>query len=382
MRIVIDALGINQPGGGRTAILNTIKALPQVAPDVQFIVYLSRFEPDLANLPQVHQRIIRTSNRFLARLSLMGVLPYVTRREGVDLVHFTKNLAAGFLSCPQIITIFDLTAVRYPETQNKIDAFFWRWIEPISLKHANKIIAISADVAHDLVELYGIDQQRIHVIRLAPEDRFRLPVEPMAIERVRQTYQLPKDYVLFLGILAKKKNLKTLIHSMDLLRERGTDYHLVIAGRRYSQSDASNELGLIEALGLRDVVHYIGPVADEDLPPLYAGASAYLLPSLHEGFGIPCWEAMAVGVPVIASKRGALSEVVSDAGILIDDPLDTKAWADAICQVTQDRLLRATLIERGYRRIADRTWQTVASETFEVYQAVCESQQSRNGSSA
>jgi glycosyltransferase involved in cell wall biosynthesis len=375
MRVVIEALGISQPGGGRTAILNTIKALTQVAPDAQFIVYLSRFEPDLANLPQLQQRIIRTSNRFLARLNLMWVLPNVTRREGVDLVHFTKNLAVGFISCPHIITVLDLTALRYPETQNRIDAFYWRWIEPISLKLANKIIAISADVAHDLVELYGISQQRIHIIRLAPDDRFRSPVEPTAIERVRKAYQLPKDYVLFLGILAKKKNLKTLIQSMGLLCERGADYHLVIAGRRYLQSDASYELGLIETMGLQKVVHYIGPVADEDLPPLYAAAGAYLLPSLHEGFGIPCWEAMAVGVPVVASKRGALPEVVGDAGILIDDPLNAKAWADAICQVTQDKLLKATLIERGYRRVTERTWQTVASETFEVYQAVCESQQ-------
>jgi glycosyltransferase involved in cell wall biosynthesis len=374
MRIVIEALGISQPGGGRTAILNTIKALSQVAPDAQFIVYLSRFESDLANLPQLQQRIIRTSNRFLARLNLMWVLPFVTRREKVDLVHFTKNLAVGFISCPHIITVLDLTALRYPETQNKIDVVYWRWIEPISLKHANKIIAISADVECDLVELYGIPQQRVRVIRLAPDDRFRAPVEPTVIERVRQAYQLPKDYVLFLGILAKKKNLKTLIHSMDLLRERGDNYHLVIAGRRYSQSDASDELGLIETLGLQKMVHYIGPVADEDLPPLYAGAGAYLIPSLHEGFGIPCWEAMAVGVPVVASKRGALPEVVGDAGMLIDDPLDAKAWADAIHQVTQNRTLRTTLIERGHRRVADRTWQTVASETFQVYQAVYESQ--------
>lgn len=382
MRIIIEALGISQPGGGRTAILNTIKALPQVAKDAQFIVYLSRFEPDLANLPQIQQRIIRTSNRFLARLNLMLVLPRITRREKVDLVHFTKNLATGFIACPHIITVHDLTALRYPETQNIIDAVYWRWIEPIFLKHANKIIAVSADTAHDLSELYGIPQQGVSIIRWAPDDRFRSPVELQDIERVRKFFQLPKNYVLFLGILAKKKNLKTLIHCMDLLRERGIDCHLVIAGRRYFQSDASDELALIGTLGLQKVVQYIGPVVDEDLPPLYAAASAYLLPSLHEGFGIPCWEAMAVGVPVIASKRGALSEVVGDAGVLIEDPLDVKAWADAIYKVTQDKDLRATLIGRGYQRIADRTWHTVASETFDVYREVAESQRRENERSA
>ena len=73
---------------------------------------------------------------------------------------------------------------------------------------------------------------------------------------------------------------------------------------------------------------------------LYTAAGVYVLPSLHEGFGIPCWEAMAMGVPVIASKRGALPEVVGDAGLLIDDPLDAREWADAICQVSKDQILR------------------------------------------
>ena len=207
MRILIEALGISQPGGGRTATLNMIKSLPKVAPDVEFIVYLSRFEPGLANFPRMQQRIIRTSNRFLARLNLMLVLPFVTRCEDVDLVHFTKNLAVGFIASPHIITVFDLTTLRYPETQNKIDVAYWRWIEPISLKHAKKIIAIAEDVARDLEDLYGISQKRIQVIRLAPDNRFKSKVNPLDIERVRRNYRLPQKYVLFLGILAKKKNL-------------------------------------------------------------------------------------------------------------------------------------------------------------------------------
>jgi glycosyltransferase involved in cell wall biosynthesis len=377
MRLIIEALGINQPGGVRTGILNTIIALPQVAPDIQFIVYLSSFEPGLANFPQIQQRIIRTSNRFLARLNLMVVLPYVTRHERVDLVHFTKNLATWFNACPNIITVHDLTTLLYPGTQSEIDVAYWRWIEPLSLKNANKVITVSADTGRDLTKLYGIPRENIRIIRWAPDDRFRYPVEHTAIERVRKVHQLPEEYVLFLGILAKKKNLRTLILTMELLRNQGRDYHLVIAGRRYLQSNASYELGLIETLGLQSVIHTIGPVADEDLPALYAAASAYVLPSLHEGFGIPCWEAMAIGLPVIASRRGALPEVIGDAGVLVDDPLDVRAWADAINRVIQDKSLRAKLIEQGHCRIGDRTWKTVASETIDVYQEVSKSQQIR-----
>ena len=374
-RILLEALGINRVGGARTSILNTIKALPQVVPNVEFVVCLSQPEPILASIPQIKQVVVPAPNRFVARLKLWALLPRITRHLNIDLVHFTKNLMVNFLHCPRIVTVLDLTALRFPETQSFLDVIYWRWIEPLHLHKANGIIAISQDTANDLITFYNISPQRIWIVRLAVDDRFLHPVRAEEIQYVRYKYNLPEDYILFVGILAKKKNLGTLLRTIYTMHRIGKNVHLTIVGRFYPQSDASGDLNLIKALGLSDLVHYLGEVPDEDLPALYAGAKAYIMPSLHEGFGIPCLEAMAVGTPVIASRRGALPEVVGEAGILVDDPLNVTEWVEAIQKCLEDEHLRATLIERGYHRVKGRTWQTVAAETFAVYQAVCPSLQ-------
>lgn len=370
-RILLEALGIHRAGGARTATLNTIQMLPHIAPDVQFIVYVSQFESSLAGFPQVKQVVIPASNRFLARMKLWGLLPLAIRRWHIDLVHFMKNLMVGFLHCPCVVTVYDLTTLRLPETQHWIDTIYWRWIEPLHLQRANRIIAISQETAKDLIALYHISPQRVRVVHCAPHDRFRESVDLERIKAVQAKYELPENYILFVGIIARKKNLRTLLYAIDTLYRSGFNLHLVIAGRPYPQSNASDELRLINYLGLPHLVHYLGEIPDEDLPALYAGAKIYVIPSLHEGFGIPCWEAMAVGTPVIASRRGALPEVVGDAGILVDNPLDVMEWVRAIQRCLEDEQLRAQLIERGYQRVRGRTWHTVAAETFAVYQEVC-----------
>ena len=370
-RILLEALGINRVGGARTSILNTIKWLPYVAPNVQFVVYLSQLEDALTGIPQIKQVILPTSNRFIARVKLWMLLPMVTRRLHIDLVHFTKNLVVDWLPCPYIVTVHDLTTLRFPETQPWIDIAYWRWIEPVCLRRSNSIIAVSQDTAEDLIALYRVSPQRVRVIPWAVDDRFLHPIEPERIQFIRSKYKLPSNYILFIGILAKKKNLRTLLYAIHALHQAGYDNHLVIAGRAYPQSDASGELNLISTLRLEHSIHYLGEVPDEDLPALYAGARVFVMPSLHEGFGIPCWEAMAVGTPVVASRRGALPEVVGDAGILVDDPLNVAEWVEAIQRCLEDEQLRARLVERGYQRARGRTWRTVAAETFAVYQEVC-----------
>ncbi len=369
-KIAIEALGISRSGGGRTSIYNTIKALPAVAPDAQFLVYLSEFEADLASQPQITQRIVPIKNRFLARLYLQTRLPGELRQQHVDLVHFTKNLMISGISCARVVTVHDLTTLLYPETQSRIDVAYWRWIEPRHVKQADQIIAVSADAARDLTRIYGIAADQIRVVHWAVGDQYRQAVGLSQIEALRTKYQLPDRYVLFLGILAKKKNLQTLLKAMQNLAKTNFDHHLVIAGRVYSQSDASHELSLIQELGLQEKVHYIGEVADADLPALYAASTIYLLPSVHEGFGIPCWEAMALGIPVIASKRGSLPEVVGEAGLLIENPLDVEEWAMAMQRIVRDQELRNRLSQLGRERGRMRSWQTVALETYAVYQTI------------
>jgi alpha-1,3-rhamnosyl/mannosyltransferase len=153
-----------------------------------------------------------------------------------------------------------------------------------------------------------------------------------------------------------------------MLRERGaTDVSLVMAGRRYRQSEDVDVFEQIRALGLQADVQYIGPVEDADLPGLLAGAQALVYPSLHEGFGIPCLEGMACQVPVVAARSGAIPEVVGDAALLVDDPTDVLLLADALERALTDQNLRQELLARAGVRVRQFSWPQSARQVLALY---------------
>ena len=122
---------------------------------------------------------------------------------------------------------------------------------------------------------------------------------------------------------------------------------------------------------MENVVRFLGPVPEADLPALYAGAAVFVFPSLYEGFGLPVLEAMACGTPVITSNTSSLPEVVGEAGILID-PRDVRALAEAVERVLADERLRAELRAKGVERARQFTWEKTARETLAVYRSVRE----------
>jgi glycosyltransferase involved in cell wall biosynthesis len=366
MRIVIDAVGIDQVGGGRTSILGLLTALFATDPNSDYFLFVSQLEETLACFNNVTQRLVPMRNRFLARLWMQVVLPVFVRRVKADLVHYTKNLATFLIPCKEAITVHDLTTLILQDMHSWVDVFYWRWIEPAMVRAADRIFAVSESTKWDIVNMYGVPMEQVRVVHWAVRSAFRI-VDETEIERARQKYRLPTSFTLFLGILAKKKNLSTLLRSLAMLRAKGMNQRLVIVGRRYRQSDDQGIYSLIDDLGLADHVQFTGAVPDEDLPALYNAAALYVLPSLHEGFGIPCLEAMACGTPVIASRAGALSEVVGDAGWLLNDPLDLQELAEAIEQVLTNSQLREDLIERGLTRVKCFSWEKAAQETLAVY---------------
>ncbi len=369
--VIIDALGIDQVGGVRTGIQNLLRAVFRLEHELRFVVLVSKREPLWEEYHNVRQMIVRTRRRFLLRILLQCQLPIWARRQRAGLVHFTKNLGVFGLSCPYIVTVHDLTTLRLSRHHTYADVAYWRWMEPRTLRGAARVVTVSHDTARDVERFYGISTRQIEVIYWAPHERFAPIRDTLRLEDLRRRYDLPERYILFVGILAKKKNLPTLLKALAELRARMPGApDLVVAGREYPQSADRVSTALVRELALVGNVHFVGAVRDEDLPLFYSGSDLYILPSLHEGFGIPCLEAMACGVPVIVTRAGALPEIVGDAALVVDSPLDTAGLSMAMERLLRDAALREEMIRRGYKRAGSFSWERSAQRMLDIYHSV------------
>jgi glycosyltransferase involved in cell wall biosynthesis len=258
---------------------------------------------------------------------------------------------------------FLLLPGRYPATRR----LYMQGVTRAAVRVADAIITPSQAVRADVIERLGVSAERVVAIPEAAAPHFRPVEDEAALTTVRTKYGLPERYLLSVGSLEPGKNRARLIAAYARLRAEGAAEPIVIAGQpawRYQ-----GDLDLAGRLGLRDSVRFLGYAPDEDLPALYSGASAFVFPSLYEGFGLPVLEAMACGTPVITSNVSATAEVAGDAALLVD-PRDVAALTEAIARVLVDAGLRAGLRARGLERAAQFSWARTARETLLIYETV------------
>lgn len=365
--ILVDATDIDRLSGVRTAVLDLFRAVFAREPGWRYLIMVSQVEPEF-DLPQVRQIVIPVRNRVLERLWIQAVVSYLSIRGAVDLVHFARAMGGFSWRAKNVTTVFDLTTLVHPELHSRTAIWYWRLIAPLHLRAADRVVAISRDVAGDLIELARVPPEKIEIVYCAPQSVFDQPIDAELVQNIIRKYDLPETYLLFVGMLARKKNLLTLIHALHLLKEEmQVAPFLALAGRRYRQSDDSAILGEIESLGMQSSIRYLGPVDTDALRGLYGGAAALVFPSLHEGFGIPCLEAMKCGVPVVAARSGAIPEIVGKAALLVDDPLSDQELADTIRQVLEDRTLRQRLVVEGTNQAALYSWARSADQLLDLY---------------
>lgn len=371
-KVFIDAIGTHQVGGGRTAIHTLLENMLTLDRETKYVVLGSEHEPSWDRFDNVEQRVV-AGGRFAVRLALQRQLPRWARDERAGLVHFTKNLGCLRLPCPYVVTIHDLTTLLLPEQHSFADVAYWRWVEPWTIRKAARVVSVSHTTAADIERFYQVPRTSIEVIGWAAHERFAPVRDAAQLEQLRLRHHLPERFVLFLGILAKKKNLPTLLRALAYLRSTRPDApDLVIVGRGYPQSGDAESVPLVGELGLGENVHFVGAVPDDELPLFYSAADAYVLPSLHEGFGIPCLEAMACGTPVVTTHGGALPEVAGDAAILVEQPMDHAELSAALERVIFDQGFRQDLIARGFRRASEFSWADSARRMLGVYDSVLE----------
>jgi glycosyltransferase involved in cell wall biosynthesis len=279
------------------------------------------------------------------------------------LLHSIDHVSPAWGGWRTVVTLHDLAFVLYPETHTSASRAYYA-ASGESARHAERVIAVSQRTASDAVRLLGVDPARVRVVHEAAGPAFsprpRELLEPLAR---RLGFDTLRPYVLFVGTLEPRKNVPVLLDALAMVR-RELDVQLVLAGARGWLDEPIYAAHTRSGVG--SAAQFLGPLAEDDLAVLYSHASALLLPSLYEGFGLPVLEAMACGAPVVCSNVGPLPEVAGDAAILLD-PGDTRAWAQAIARVASDRRLSARLRETGFERARQFTWQETARATREVY---------------
>lgn len=269
-----------------------------------------------------------------------AVLP-ARARDGA-LIYCPANLAP-LADSRNVVVIHDAAALRLPKAYSRTYVAYQRLMLPLVARRARLVITVSEFARTELVEVLGIAPDQVTVIPGGVDERFRPTVDPAPAKRA---YGLERPYALALGTRSARKNISSLEMAARALRERGIEPVLAGGERAYLRdSDTS--------------LRTLGYVSEAHLPALYAGARVLAVPSLHEGFGLPCLEAMASGVPVVAARRGALPETVGDAGLLVDPERDGEL-AEALVAAACDQGLRARLIAAGLRRAAAYPWRRTA----------------------
>jgi glycosyltransferase involved in cell wall biosynthesis len=282
-----------------------------------------------------------------------------------DLFHSTDFVLPPTRSARGLVTVHDLTFLRYPECAHPALRAYLSAAVPRSLARAAHVLADSQATRNDLMELLGVAGERISVLYGGVSPHYRPDGDVQADLAVRRRQGLDRPYILSVGTLEPRKNYARLLQAFARLRQELALPHLLgIAGGRgwlYDEIFAQ-----VERLELADAVRFLGFVADGDLPALYRGADVFVFPSLYEGFGFPPLEAMACGCPVVCSSASSLPEVVGDAALLIN-PLDQDSLADGLRLALSDRELRKHLVTAGQRQAARFDWTRAARQLLDVY---------------
>jgi glycosyltransferase involved in cell wall biosynthesis len=344
-------------------IYRLLEHLPAAAPSWRYTVLVGEGVPPPDPALVIRRSRWRTAHPLRRIIWEQCIQPW--QLGGLDLVHEMAFVAPLVMPRPFVVTVYDLTFIRYPERLTRLRRLYLRTMTGISCRRARRVLAISQSTADDVVRFLGVPRDRIDLALPGVDTRFR-PLPRAEVEAWRQRRGLPDRFLLFVGTLEPRKNLPVLIRAFAALPSADrAGVHLVLAGGGGWMMDDIEQA--IEASGLAGSIHRPGFVPDDELVWWYNAAEAVVYPSVFEGWGMPVTEAMACGRPALVSDVSSLPEAVGETGLRLP-PNDEAAWTAALARCIFDAGWRQEHGERARAYVARFTWAETAAQTVASYQ--------------
>jgi glycosyltransferase involved in cell wall biosynthesis len=374
LRIGVDyTAAVNQTAGIGRYVRSLFQAVADIDHVNQYVLVYAAPNagraPETPDVPNMIGRELRfrerTMNAVWHRLRLPIPVDLVT--GAVDIFHAPDFILPPVRRARRMITVHDLAFLIHPECADERLRSFLEQTVPRSAERADFILADSENTRNDVICLLDADPERVFVVPCGVDPSFRPAAEEVVAE-TRRWYELPRPYILSVGVIEPRKNFPRLIDAYTRFRQRtGSDLQLAIAGGKgWLYEETYREA---ERSPYCEDIRLLGYVPEQHLAPLYTGADAFAYPSLYEGFGMPVLEAMACGTPVVCSNTSSFPEFATGAAAMVP-PDDIDAIARGLEQVCTDETLRANLRAEGFKRAMTFNWHRSAEQLLQVYEHV------------
>lgn len=358
-------------GGTETYAAGLLHGLAQIDKQNEYFVFVNRESSKwpLPDAPNFHRVIctVQAVNRTKRYLFEQLKLPFLAQSYKLQLLHSLGYVMPVLSPCKAVVSIFDII-YDYPGSFARRQLL--KLFAKMSARRADGILTISENSKDQIGAHLNVSPQKITVTYLAPKIRKVSPDASWA--SVKKRFNLDDVYLLALSSFSPSKNIPRLLDALAILiKELPENIKLVLAG--HVPSKGANLFKQVESLNLGKRVLFTGYLSDDEMVLFLQNATAFIFPSLYEGFGIPVLEAMLAGVPVACSNAASLPEVAGNAALLFD-PLVVEEIAMTIRRLVNEPDLRTELVRKGYQNVARFSWKTTAEKTLRVYETLIRSQ--------
>ena len=302
-------------------------------------------------------------------------LPGAAKKYGCEILHCTSNTGPVRCPIPLVITLHDIFYLEVISlfkkgfsAYQKFGNMYRRYVVPIVVKHSRKIITVSESEKKRIAGYFKLYDQRLTVVYNGVGKIFKPVTDASELQRVKNVYKLPDQFIFLLGNTDPKKNTRGVIQAYTIYRRKcKTGIPIVIAD--FPEASLNTILEESGSAELRNDIYRLDYIKNTDLPALYSLTSQFLYPSFWESFGIPILEAMSCGVPVITSNVFSMPEIAGDAALLID-PNNPAEIAEAMCRLTMDTELKNQLMEKGKVQATKFSWDKMARDVMKIYSEI------------